>query len=73
MKIFVELLDEGTTVRCPVEAIHMGGDLYQIAEVNSDPVDTLWAFNTGAKVRCRPTLTGDGTETILLAYEEISN
>jgi hypothetical protein len=45
-----------------------------IVEVNSDPEDTRWTFNTGVKVRCRPTPTRDDpNEIILVAYEEISD
>lgn len=71
MKIYVDLLDEGTNVWCPVEAVHIRDDMYQIIEVNSDPEVTRWAFDTGATVRCRPTLTSDERETILVAYEQI--
>jgi hypothetical protein len=71
MKIYVDLLDEGTAVWCPVKALHLHDDVYQIVEVNSDPEDTRWAFDTGAKVRCRPTLTSDQKETILVAFEEV--
>jgi hypothetical protein len=74
MKIYVDLPDELVAVWCPVEAIHIHDDIYQIVEVNSDPEDTRWPFATGAKVRYRPTLTRDEPrETILVAYEEISN
>jgi hypothetical protein len=73
LKIYVDLPDELVAVWCPVEAVHVDDDVYQIVEVNSDPEDTRWAFNTGAKVRCRPTPTRDRKEIILVAYEEISN
>ena len=71
MKIYVDLPDELVAVWCPVEAVHLDGDIYQIVEVNSDPEDTRWSFDTGTKVRCRPTLTSDGKETILVAYEPV--
>ncbi|HTF61300.1 MAG TPA: hypothetical protein VK638_01170 [Edaphobacter sp.] len=72
MKIYVDLPDELVAVWCPVEAIHVRDDVYQIVEVNSDLEDTRWAFDTGVNGRCRPTLTRDGKETILVAYEQIS-
>jgi hypothetical protein len=72
VKIYVDLPDELVAVWCPVEAIHVREDVYEIVEVNSDPKDTRWAFGTGAKVRCRPTPTRDGKETIFVAYEEVS-
>ena len=71
VKIFVDLPDELVAVWCPVEAVHLGGDMYQMTEVNADPEDTRWAFDTGAKVRCRPTPTRDRKETILVAYEQV--
>jgi hypothetical protein len=71
VKIYVDLPDELVAVWCPVEAVHLGGDMYQITEVNADPEDTRWAFDTGAKVICRPTVTRDGKETILVAYEQV--
>jgi hypothetical protein len=46
MKIYVDLLDEGTAVWCPVKALHLHDDVYQIVEVNSDPEDTRWAFES---------------------------
>jgi hypothetical protein len=73
VKIYVDLPDELVAVWCPVEATPLGGDVYQITEINTDPEDTRWAFDTGAKVRCRPTLTSDGKETILVAYEQVSS
>jgi hypothetical protein len=71
VKIYLDLPDEAVAVWCPVEAAHLGGDVYQITEINADPEDTRWAFGTGAKVRCRPKLTRDGKETILVAYEQV--
>ena len=72
MKIYVDLPDELVAVWAPVEAAHLRRDLYQIIEVNSDPEDTRWAFDTGMVVRCRPTRTRDGKQTILVAYEQVS-
>ena len=73
VRIYVDLPDELVSVWCPVGATYVGGDVYQITEVNTDPEDTRWAFDTGAKVRCRPTVTRDGRETILVAYEQVQN
>lgn len=71
MKIYVDLPDELVAVWCPVGAVHVEGNVYQIIEENSDPEDTRWAFTTGAKLRCRPRLTSDGQQTMLVAYEEV--
>jgi hypothetical protein len=73
MKIYVDLPDELVAVWCPVEAELVEGDVYKIVEINSDPVDTRRAFDTGARVRCRPTLTRAGKQTILVAYEQVSD
>jgi hypothetical protein len=53
VKIYVDLPDEAVAVWCPVEAVHIDGDIYQIVEINSDPEDTRWAFDTGTQVRCK--------------------
>src|SRR5947209_2255186 len=63
--------DELVAVWCPVEAVHIADDVYEIVEVNTDPEDSRWAFDTGARVRCRPTLTRDAKDTILVAIEQV--
>jgi hypothetical protein len=73
MKIYVDLPDELVAVWCPVEAVHVRDDIYEIVEINTDPEDTRWAFGTSAKVRCRPTPTRDGKEIILAAFEEVAS
>jgi len=72
MKIYMGLIDEGTPVWCPVEAVHVTGDVYQIVGVNEDPEDTRWAFSTGDKVRCKYQISGDG-EMFLAAYEHAAS
>ena len=49
MKIYVDLPDEPVAVWCPVEAIHIQGDVHQIAEVNRDREDMRRLFATGAR------------------------
>jgi hypothetical protein len=71
MKIYVDLPDELVAVWCPVEAVHIKDDVYQIIQVNDDPEDTDGLLNTGAKVRCKTQTTREGEE-ILVAYEEAS-
>jgi len=73
VKIYVELLEEGTSVSRPVEAVQVGTDVYQIVEENLDIEDEKWAFISGAKVRCRLVPTSEGKDSILVAYEEVSN
>ncbi len=72
MKIYVALIDEGTRVWCPVEALHLYEGVDQIVGVNDNPEDTHWAFGTGEKVRCEYQTTADG-EKILVAYEQAAS
>jgi hypothetical protein len=69
--IYVDLLDEGTLVRRPVEAVPINADVYQIVQENANEEDENWGFSTGAKVRCRYVVAGDRKDTLLVAYEEI--
>ena len=50
--IYVALLDEGTTVWRPVDAIEKDADVYQIVSRNPAPDDEKWEFLTGDLVRC---------------------
>ena len=49
--IYVELLEEGTPCWRPVEAEHLGSELYRI--VGEKPEDEVWAFSVGDVVRCK--------------------
>jgi hypothetical protein len=72
MKIYVDLLDEGTDVRYPVEVVALSDDVYRLVGVNPDPEGLHWAFNTGATVRCKSATSSEG-ETILVAFEEVAH
>ncbi len=50
--IFVALLDEGTPVWRPVEAIAVDDQIYQIISKNPHPDDEHWEFTSGEIVRC---------------------
>ena len=69
VKIYIELLGEGTPVWRPVEAIHVQGDLYKITQANAPPDDESWPFDADSIVRCKLKRTQDGDE-ILVAYEQ---
>lgn len=69
-KIYVELLDEGTLVWRPVEAIHLRDDLYRIAEDNAQPDGEHWAFRRDSIVRCKVKRTQEG-DLILVAHEQV--
>ncbi|MEO5923896.1 MAG: hypothetical protein ABIR70_08730 [Bryobacteraceae bacterium] len=53
----------------------VGGDVYRIVGINHDPVDTRWAFSTGAIVKCRwidnMSVTEMRNTEMLVAYEEM--
>jgi hypothetical protein len=72
VRIFVALLDEGTTAWYPVDATSLGGDTYIITSSNPDPDDLRWQFTTGTRVRCEQRTMADGQRE-LVAVEELSN
>ena len=51
--IFIPLLDEGTDVFRPTEAVPLGGGLYRVlATPDYDPEDEHWKFPPGSTVAC---------------------
>ena len=70
VRIYVALLDEATDVWRPVDAEHLGDDLYRIESANADPEDEHWEFQQGEVVRCRPTVLSDGAQS-LVAFEKV--
>jgi len=69
--VYVTLLDEGVDVWRPVQAEHLGGDLYRLT--GERPDDEVWPFSPGDVVRCHiRTLSGDFArlEPVLVAYEK---
>lgn len=67
-KVFVELLDEGTTCVRPTLAQPLGNGKYRLlATPNYDPEDEHWAFPPGSIVRCRKELWSGGE--VLVARE----
>jgi hypothetical protein len=53
IEIFVPLLDEGTHVWRPTQALVIGEGLFKIlATPDYDPDDELWEFPPGSVVRC---------------------
>jgi hypothetical protein len=64
--IYVPLLDEGTDVLRPTQAVHLGNDSYRIlATPNYDPTDEHWAFAPGSVVRCVEE-TGEGAKILVV-------
>jgi len=68
VKVFVRLLDEGTEVSRPTEAINLGNGLFKILPTpDYDPKDEIWEFPPGAVVRCKT--CHDNTGEYLLAVQ----
>ena len=51
--IYVRLLDEGTDVWRPVEAVAVSPDVFEIAPDVTVPDDERWEFGPGERVCCR--------------------
>jgi len=55
IRIFVCLLNEGTEVSRPTDALDLGDGLYKLLPTtNYDPTDEIWEFPPGSVVRCEP-------------------
>jgi hypothetical protein len=70
VQIYVELLDEGTSVWRPVEATEEGDGLYRIIKPNPIPEGEHWQFPLGAVVRCKRT-GSERRRVILFACEQV--
>jgi hypothetical protein len=71
--VYVALLDEGVDVWRPVQAEHVGGELYRLTGEQSD--DEAWSFAVGDVVKCKErTRSGDRgrPEAVLVAYEKLT-
>ena len=69
-QVYVYLLDEGTDVWRPVDAIPVGGDIYKIVAENHDPEDEHWEFATGDEVRCEARRLSSGMHLVAVARAE---
>ncbi len=71
--IYVYLLEEGTDVWRPVQAVPVENDTYRIVSLNLDSEDERWQFTTGDVVRCiRKTLHDTKAKKCLVAVEKIN-
>jgi hypothetical protein len=53
VKIFVYLLEEGTHVRHPTEAVSIGNGLFKnLSTPGDDPEAEVWEFPPGSIVQC---------------------
>ena len=72
IKIYVQLLDEGTDVCRPVDARLVNDSVYEIVPLsNYDSLDEEWEFPPGSFVRCKNKLS-DGKQ-ILVAHEKVES
>jgi len=69
-QIYVYLLDEGTDVWRPVDAIQVGDATYEIVGGNGDPEVEHWEFATGDLVRCEQRALSGGMH--MVAFERSS-
>ena len=68
--IFVELLDEGTSVVRPTLAVPLGDGTYRLLPTPGyDPDDEHWEFPPGSVVRCRREVWSGGA--VLVARERV--
>ena len=65
VQIYVALLDEGTAVWRPVEAVLVGPDEYRIVSRNADPEDEIWEFQEGDVVRCSVRKFSEGGQGLI--------
>ena len=63
------LLNEGTPVWRPVEAIQIGKDTYQVPTDTVVSDDEEWQFQPGTIVKCRTETLSGGDR--LVAYEAV--
>lgn len=69
--IYIELLDEGTRVYRPTQAIPLKESLYKIlATDNYDPEDECWKFKPGSIVEAEFEFLGEPKEKVLIAKKE---
>ena len=50
--IYVALLNEGTDVWRPVQALRRANGVFEIVSRNDDPESEYWQFSPGSLVRC---------------------
>ena len=71
VKIYVQLLDEGTPTVRGTDAITLGNNLYKVlATPYYNPEDEIWEFLPNSVVRCE--VKNNLGEEILFAVEKVS-
>lgn len=72
VQIYVALLDEGTDVWRPVDALSVDRNIYTIVSKNRDPDVEHWQFQTGDLVRCELKIFSGGSRG-LVAVEKVND
>ena len=68
--IYIPLLEEGTPVARPTQAISLGGDVFRVlATSDYDPTNETWQYPPGTIVRCAREARGG--EEIWVAFAQI--
>ncbi|HEX5467316.1 MAG TPA: hypothetical protein VFW92_11645 [Candidatus Limnocylindrales bacterium] len=70
--IFVRLIDEAVEVWRPVEAVHLDGNVYQIAEQPYDRSIEKWEFEPGDEVICMPRESPEGRILVAVRFAHLS-
>lgn len=71
IKVYVQLLEEGTPTARPTQAIKLGGNLYKLLPTPKyNPESEIWEFLPGSVVRCE-WVKDDKGEAFLYAVEKI--
>jgi hypothetical protein len=66
--IYVRLLNEGTPVMRPTNAVHLGNDVYRVLATDGyDPDDEEWEFVPGTLVHCVHDIRGG--DEVLIAHK----
>lgn len=68
-RIYISLLNEGSTTWKPVQAIELEENLFEIPANTEVPEDEEWEYKPGTKVKCKEHSFTDG-QAGLIAYEK---
>lgn len=74
VEVYVNLLEEGSPVARPTQAIDLGNGTYKLLPTpHYDPEDEIWEFLPGTVVRCAmsPIAPGFKEKEMFLAVEKV--
>lgn len=70
-EVFVQILDEGTPVYRPVEAVFVAKGIYRLKDSGPYDSDECWEFPPGSLVRCEERTLQDGR--FMVAYQLVAS